>query len=203
MWLMNNDLTGINLQNNTVLTELLLDFNQLTGLDISHNTGLIELNTRGNGIRTLTVANAGDYPLASSTNYYFSGNNLCYLETVSSTGLNRVTFLNQQDPVWMSTQFCEPENFAATPTTNSVTLNWGTPDGYFDVATSDYVISIDGGAAVSLTGAEVSYTTGLNGAGQHAFKICARTLLDVNNWPAGVGVCAETVATLLQGGGGG
>jgi len=53
----NNQLTSLDVSNNTALKDLICDWNQLTSLDVSKNPALISLSCSGNDFTSLDVSN--------------------------------------------------------------------------------------------------------------------------------------------------
>ena len=81
----NNQLTGLDVSQNTALTELNCYQNQLTVLDLSHNTALTELNCSYNQLNTLDISqNTGLSKL------YCASNQLTGLNLSHNTSLTRL-----------------------------------------------------------------------------------------------------------------
>ena len=57
LYCQNNNLTGLDLSNNTALIQLNCEGNQITGLDLSNNTALIQLDCQDNQITGLDLSN--------------------------------------------------------------------------------------------------------------------------------------------------
>ena len=63
-----NDLTSLDVSNNTGLKELYCGDNQLTSLDVSNNTALTNLDCNGNQLTSLDVSNNTDLSLLGISN---------------------------------------------------------------------------------------------------------------------------------------
>ena len=60
MWCTYNQLTSLDVSNNTALTYLIIEYNQLTSLDVSNNTALNSLFCSGNQLTSLDVSYCTD-----------------------------------------------------------------------------------------------------------------------------------------------
>lgn len=77
-----NQLTSLDVSNNTALTGLYCEHNQLTGLDVNNNTALTDLGCSGNQLTSLDVSNN-----TALTDLCCSGNQLTSLDVSHNTGL--------------------------------------------------------------------------------------------------------------------
>jgi hypothetical protein len=86
-----NQLTGLNLSNNTVLKWLDIWNNQLTALNVSSNTALVHLNADSNRLTTLDVSNN-----PALENLYIVDNHLAALNVNNNTALTELIVSNNQ-----------------------------------------------------------------------------------------------------------
>jgi hypothetical protein len=87
----NNQLTNINISNNTKLTILECDNNQLTSLDVSKNTSLSKLNCSSNQLTNLDISNNTDL-----TELYCGNNQLTNLDVSNNTSLDMLICYDNQ-----------------------------------------------------------------------------------------------------------
>ena len=96
LWLTQNQLTSIDVSNNTALTQLGLSSNQLTSIDVSGNLSLLELGLANNQITSIDVSNnTALISLGVSMNQLTSidvSNNPAL--TTLSVGLNQLTSID-------------------------------------------------------------------------------------------------------------
>jgi len=88
---LSNQLTSLDVSNNTVLNTLGCQSNQLTSLDVSNNTALIGLNIQNNQIVNLDVSNNTALKLL-----YCNSNQLTSLDLSNNTLLNQLQCQNNQ-----------------------------------------------------------------------------------------------------------
>jgi len=87
----NNQLTNLDVSNNTSLTFLRCSFNQLTSLDVSNHTALTQLTCYNNQLTSLDVNNN-----TSLTRLYCGSNQLTSLDVSNNTALTQLTCYNNQ-----------------------------------------------------------------------------------------------------------
>ena len=87
----NNQLTALDVSNNTALTTLHCYNNQLTALDVSNNTALTELACYSNQLTALDVSNN-----TALTSLYCQQNQLTTLDVSNNTALTRLYCYNNQ-----------------------------------------------------------------------------------------------------------
>ena len=86
-----NQLTDLDVSKNTALTQLYCDDNQLTTLDVSNNTDLKELHCYNNQLTTLDVSNN-----TALTYLWCSGNPLTTLDVSNNTALTQLYCYDNQ-----------------------------------------------------------------------------------------------------------
>ncbi len=86
LWCYSNQLTSLDISNNTALDTLWCRFNQLTNLDVSNNTALLSLSCSYNQLTNLDVSNN-----TSLTNLSCDGNELTSLDVSNNTALSSLS----------------------------------------------------------------------------------------------------------------
>ena len=122
----NNSLTKLKIGKNESLTDLYCSYNQLTTLDVSQNTGLINLQCEDNNLTYLDVS-SNEY----LSTLYCSGNQLTTLDVSKNTSLtkldcseNKLTFLDLSNT--------QVSDLSASDNVYEITLNEGRT---FDLST--------------------------------------------------------------------
>ena len=100
-----NNLSSLDLSNNTTLTELYCQINYLTSLDVTNNTLLNQLHCHSNSINSLDVTNN-----TALTSLY------CYTNSISSLDLSNNTTLIS---LW-----CSSNNLTSLDLSNNTDLNY-------------------------------------------------------------------------------
>jgi len=80
-----NNLTSLDVSNNTALTDLNTSSNSIGNLDVSSNTALINLSCQSNGLDTIDVSNNTDLVF-----FYCNNNNLENLDVSNNTDMTRL-----------------------------------------------------------------------------------------------------------------
>ena len=91
LYLYSNQLTSIDLSNNTALTTLCLDYNQLTSIDLSNNTALTTLSLYSNQLTSIDLSNN-----TALTSLALSINQLTNIDVSKNTSLTRLILSNNQ-----------------------------------------------------------------------------------------------------------
>ncbi len=87
----NNQLTSLDVSNNPALIYFRCEYNQLTSLDVSNNTTLEVLICENNQLKSLDVTNNN-----ALTNFNFSYNQLTSIDVSNNIALNGLFFYNNQ-----------------------------------------------------------------------------------------------------------
>ncbi|WP_298512550.1 T9SS type A sorting domain-containing protein [uncultured Kordia sp.] len=109
LFVYNNNLTTVNLSQNTALTGLLIAINQLTSIDVSNNTNLISLSLNNNSI--------SDIDLSANTNL-----EQVYIENNDLTSLD-VSALNLLEELVIPNNMVTTLNLSQNPLLTTVTVN--------------------------------------------------------------------------------
>ncbi|MBU2926970.1 T9SS type A sorting domain-containing protein [Winogradskyella psychrotolerans] len=119
-----NDITTLDLSNNTALERLRSSNNNITTIDISNNTALIELNLGGNALTTIDVTNN-----TALTEFLISSNGLTTLDVSNNTALtefrcgsNNVTTLNVSNNTALTIINCGNNNLTTLDVSNNTAL---------------------------------------------------------------------------------
>jgi len=117
------DLTGI--EAFTAITALYCNNNQLTSLDVTQNTALTFLDSSNNPINTLNIANN-----AALTTLYCSNNSLSTLNVTQNTGLsfldcseNTINTLNLTQNILLETLRCYENSLSTLDLNQNIALN--------------------------------------------------------------------------------
>jgi len=120
----NNQLTSLDVSNNSDLTSLFCSNNQLTSLDVSNNTGLFILNCDDNQLTSLDVSNN-----TGLTDLYCDDNQLTSLDVSGATALrtlycysNQLTSLDVTNNIELLRLFCYNNQLTSLDVTNSTGL---------------------------------------------------------------------------------
>jgi hypothetical protein len=118
-----NQLTSLDVSNNTALEVLNLDDNQLTSLDVSKNTALTTLDCNSNQLTTLDVSNN-----TALRNLTCADNQLTSLDVTKNTGLrwlychdNKLTSLDMSRNTELFGLFCVNNSLTSLNMRNGVT----------------------------------------------------------------------------------
>jgi Leucine-rich repeat (LRR) protein len=121
----NNQLTSLDVSNNTALTQLICRNNQITNLNISENTALLFLFCENNLLTNLDVSNnSALLDLWFNQNQLSSINisNLTNLNTLICTG-NQLTSLNVSNNVALTQLLCTSNQITSLNVSNCPNLN--------------------------------------------------------------------------------
>ncbi|MEL0456979.1 T9SS type A sorting domain-containing protein [Flavobacteriaceae bacterium SZ-1-7] len=120
----NNDLTNVDVSNNTNLTSLLCGSNALVGLSLANNTGLETLNCSDNQIQVLDLSN-----LSALKSLTCSANQLMQLNISNNTNIsflnvsnNRLTGLDVSVHYKLESLFCASNQIADLNLLNNASL---------------------------------------------------------------------------------
>ncbi|MGH1387059.1 T9SS type A sorting domain-containing protein [Kordia sp.] len=89
LFVFNNNLTTVDLNQNNALEALLIAFNQLTSIDVSNNTNLISISLNNNSISDIDLSSN-----INLTQVYIENNNLTTLDVSTLTNLEELTIPN-------------------------------------------------------------------------------------------------------------
>ncbi len=120
-----NQLTNLDVSNNTALVSLLCDFNYLTSLDVSNNTALYYLDCYKNQLTSLDVSNN-----TSLEKLYCGLNYLTSLDVSNNTALdtlycynNQLTSLDVLNNPALTALMCNENQLASLDVSNNTALN--------------------------------------------------------------------------------
>jgi len=175
-----NQLTSLDISNNTALTSLFCDDNQLTSLDVSNNTALTFLLCRSNQLTSLDVSNN-----IVLTSLYCSGNQLTSLDISNNTALtylscddNQLTSLDVSNNTALTSLCCENNQLTSLDVSANTALT--------------YLLCLDN----QLTSLDVSNNTALTSLCCDSNQL---TSLDVSNNTALTGLlCRSNQLTSLN-----
>lgn len=121
-----NQITELNVSNNTQLTYLYCNYNNLSSLDVSNNTQLIYLSCPYNNLSLLDVSNN-----TQLTNLLCHDNNLSTLDISNNTQLtdfycsdNKLSSLNILSNTQLSIFDCNSNNLSSLDVSNNTQLTW-------------------------------------------------------------------------------
>ena len=121
----NNRLTSLDVSNNTALTELDCDGNQLTSLDVSNNTELYSLHCSYNKLTSLDVSNNN-----ALITFYCDNNKLTSLDVSNNSvlyhfycGDNQLTSLNVSNNLSLKALGCENNQLTSLDVSNNTALH--------------------------------------------------------------------------------
>ena len=124
LWCYGNQLTTLDVSDNTALRDLLCDDNQLTTLDISNNTALGTLHCHGNQMTDLDVSNN-----TALTDLRCYNNQLTTLDVSNNTGLtyllcfdNQLTTLNVSSNTALTDLRCYNNQLTTLDVSNNTAL---------------------------------------------------------------------------------
>ena len=119
-----NQLTALDVSNNTALTYLLCHNNQLTALDVSKNTALTSLQCGNNQLTALDVSNN-----TALTSLHCGNNQLTTLDVSKNTALmglacsyNQLTILDVSNNTALSSLSCQDNQLTALDVSNNTAL---------------------------------------------------------------------------------
>jgi len=119
-----NQLTSLDVTNNTVLTELICQANQLTNLDVSNNINLMILKCNSNPLGSLNVSNN-----TSLTYLWCYSNQLTTLDITNNTALissicggNQLTSLDVTNNTVLTELICQSNQLTSLDVSNNITL---------------------------------------------------------------------------------
>ena len=120
----NNQLTSLDVSNNTALTSLSCSFNQLTNLDVSNNIALTLLDCYSNQLTSLDVSNN-----TALTEMFCRNNQLTSLEVTNNTELtilncrtNQLTSLDVSNNTALTYLNCEDNQITSLDVSNNTEL---------------------------------------------------------------------------------
>ena len=145
LFCLDNQLTSLDLSNNTALTRLICSNNQLTSLDVSNNTSLWKLICSNNQLTSLDVSNnlALTFILCYNnqltsldvsanlalTNLHCSGNQLTSLDVSTNTALielgchyNQLTSLDVSNNLSLTNLYCYNNQLTSLDVSNNLSL---------------------------------------------------------------------------------
>lgn len=121
-----NQLTSLDVSNNTALTYLDCNGNQLTTLDLSNNTALTELNCGSNQLTSLDVSKN-----TALTELSCGGNQLTSLDVSKNTALtslgcdeNQLTTLDVSNNPALTILYCTGNQLTSLDLSNNTELTW-------------------------------------------------------------------------------
>lgn len=122
----NNQLSSLDVSNNTALTNLMCNSNELSTLDVVNNTDLSVLNCSKNQLSSLNVSNNTGLTLL-----YCQGNALSSLDVINNTALNYLScYHNQLGSLDLSNNTtlmqltCSGNQLVALDVSNNTDLTW-------------------------------------------------------------------------------
>ena len=120
-----NQLTSLNISNNTLLTYLKCDDNQLTNLDVSNNTNITELQCDNNQITNLDLGNN-----TALTNLNCATNQLASLDVSNNTALsflscdyNQITSLDLSYNIALDNLWCSNNQLTSLNISQNIYLD--------------------------------------------------------------------------------
>ncbi len=120
----NNNISSLNVSNNTALTRLFCSHNNLNSLDVSNNTALTHLSCNDNSLNSLDLSNN-----TALKNLFCIGNNLSSLDVHNNTTLaylncrnNNLSSLNVSNNTALTYLYCEDNNLSSLNVSNNTAL---------------------------------------------------------------------------------
>ena len=115
LWCLNNQLASLDISQNLILETLYCSDNQLTGLDVSQNTNLTNLNCADNPLGSLDVSQNTSLTTLSCDNNQLSG--LDVSQNINLTNLscstNQLTNLDVSQNLILETLWCQDNQLAS------------------------------------------------------------------------------------------
>ena len=119
-----NNLSSLDVSNNTALTDLCCDYNNLSSLDVSNNTALATLSCVENNLSNLDVSNN-----TALEDLYCFENNLSSLDLSNNTalvylfcGYNNISSLDVSNNTALTYLYCYHNNLSSLDVTNNTAL---------------------------------------------------------------------------------
>ncbi|MBR3917184.1 MAG: leucine-rich repeat domain-containing protein, partial [Clostridia bacterium] len=124
LWCYDNNLTTLDVSENTALKILVCDYNELTSLDVSNNTALTELYLNDNKLTSLDVSNN-----TALEWLYFDNNQLTSIDLSNNTALehlqcssNQLTSLDVSNNTALEQLYCTNNQLTSINVSNNIEL---------------------------------------------------------------------------------